>query len=493
MGKTNMDQFATGLTGTRSPFGPCLNSINPEYISGGSSSGSAVAVAMGSASFALGTDTAGSGRVPAAFNGLVGHKPTRGWIPTSGVVPACRSLDTISIFSLNAGDACVVLAAMVGTDPEDPYSRPVKGHGFDFGSVTRFSLGIPRDKDLKFFGNAETEALYAKAVEHAKYLGAECVEVNLSPFLEAAKLLYDGPWVAERYAAIKNFFDSNESCLMSVTRSIIGSGKHWSAADAFLCQYRLAVLQAQCNVVWGMVDVIMVPTAGTIYKIDEVEKDPIILNSNLGYYTNFINLLDYCAIAVPFGKQGNEIPFGVTFFAPAHQDLPLLHLASKWLGGEEMRATTENHRRPDAMAALPNGQFQIAVCGAHMSDLPLNWQLTSRGGRLVRTTMTSQEYRLFALPGGDIHRPGLVHVEQGGTNIAVEIWELPDTELGSFMEQVPFPLAIGTIKLVDGSTVKGFLCDYVATSEAEDISRFTSWRSYVDSLKEQQLSSPLRP
>ncbi|OYW39096.1 MAG: allophanate hydrolase, partial [Hydrogenophilales bacterium 12-61-10] len=363
IGKTNLDQFATGLNGTRSPYGACRNAFNPDFISGGSSSGSAVAVALGLASFSLGTDTAGSGRVPAAFNHLVGHKPSCGALSTRGVVPACRSLDAVSIFALTAEDAERVLAVAAGFDAEDEYSRPLAPHGFDFGSAADFRFGVPMAKDLEFFGNAEAERLFGAAVERMRALGGTPVEVDLTPFLETARLLYGGPWVAERYLAIRDFFDAQADTVFPPVREIIAGGRAVSAADTFAHLYKLRAFKRVCDAVWNDIDVMLTPTAGTIYRIDEMQADPIRLNSNLGYYTNFMNLLDLAATAVPAGFQHDGLPFGVTLIAPPHQDGPLLHLASRMqqvLGG---KAGATAHPLPAAepMNLLASGQVRVAV------------------------------------------------------------------------------------------------------------------------------------
>ncbi len=480
VGKTNLDQFATGLNGTRSPWGACRNAFNADYVSGGSSSGSAVAVAKGYVSFALGTDTAGSGRVPAAFNNLIGHKPSLGWISASGVVPACRSLDTVSIFALTAPDAETVMTVAGAYDAHDPFARPVTGHHFDFGRAATFRVGVAKPSQLEFFGDAEARRLYFESLERIQGLGGVCVEIDLAPFLETAKLLYDGPWVAERYAAIREFFDAQPQASLPVIQTIIGGAKRWSAADAYAYGYRLKEAKRRCDAVWGMVDVILTPTAGTIYTIADMLADPIRLNSNLGYYTNFMNLLDYAATAVPAGFRADGLPLGVTVFAPCGQDGPLLRLAGRMqraLGG--MLGATQ-HPLPDAIGAacLPGGMVRVAVCGAHLSGLPLNGQLTSRQGRLVAQVKSAPDYRFYALPGGPPHRPGLVRVNEGGSAIEMEVWELPMAEFGSFVAGVPAPLAIGTVRLEDGTTVHGFLCEAAATVGATDITELGSWRRY---------------
>lgn len=487
VGKTNLDQFATGLNGTRSPYGECRNAFNPDYISGGSSAGSAVAVAKGWASFSLGTDTAGSGRVPAALNNLIGHKPTCGWLSTRGVLPACRSLDVVSIFALTAHDAERVLAAAAGFDAADRYSRHAEGHGFDFGSKDSFRFGVPRAEQLQFFGNHEGERLFGEAVARLQALGGQPVEIDFGPFLETARLLYEGPWVAERYAAIKDFFDAHPEHVNPPVREIISGAKRYSAADAFAGQYRLQALKRETLKVWTDIDCLVTPTAGTSYTIADMLADPIRLNANLGYYTNFMNLLDYAAVAVPAGFQRDGLPFGITLAAPAHQDAPLLHLAARMQQSAGTPLGATGLPQPDSVATqirLLSGQVRVAVCGAHLSGLALNWQLTERGARLVASTTSSPDYKLYALPGGPPYRPGMVRVGKGGQGapIEVEVWELPARELGSFVAGIPAPLGISTLTLANGEHVQGFVCESYAVADAVDITRFGGWRAYLKSL-----------
>jgi allophanate hydrolase len=470
VGKTNLDQFATGLNGTRSPYGACRNAYDPDYISGGSSSGSAVAVALGQVSFSLGTDTAGSGRVPAAFNNLVGVKPTRGWLSTRGVVPACRSLDCVSIFALDTADAATVLSVATAYDQEEPYSRQALTHGFDFGRAERFRFGVPRADQLQFFGNQDAAALFRNSCEALEAIGGRKVEIDFLPFLKSARLLYEGPWVAERYAAIREFFDAHSAAINPVVREIIAGAKKFSAADTFEAIYKLETLRAETASTWDNIDCVVTPTAGTIYRIAEMEADPIRLNANLGYYTNFMNLLDCAAVAVPAGFQSNGLPFGITLVAPAHQDVPLLHLAER----------LNRNANPDLpMPQAQGGRVRVAVCGAHLEGLPLNHQLTSRGAHLVARTHSSPDYKLYALPGGPPHRPGMVRVAQGGDAIEVEVWEMAAREFGSFVAGIPAPLGIGTLKLADGTSVAGFVCEQYAVADAEDITRFGGWRAYL--------------
>jgi allophanate hydrolase len=458
LGKTNLDQFATGLSGTRSPYGACRNAVDPEFISGGSSSGSAVAVALGEVDFALGTDTAGSGRVPAAFNGVVGLKPTRGLVSTTGVVPACRSLDCVSVFARTCGEALAVLEAMQGFDPSDPYSRP--GDALAIGAAgARLRVAVPAP--LEFFGDAGYAVLFERALER---LGGERVEVDFGPFQEAQTLLYDGPWLAERTAALEAFMRGHAGDMHPVTREVVEGGRRFSAVDAFHAQYRLAGLRRQTDAVWRAADVLAVPGAPTIYRVAEMEADPVALNARLGLYTNFVNLLDLAAITVPAGRRADGLPFGVTLIGPAFSDRALAALGARFLGEPEI--------------ALPPG-VRIAVVGAHLSGMPLNPQLTGRGARLVRTARTCADYRLFDLGDG---RPGLVRVGKAdghGACIELEVWEMPEPRVGSFLAQIPPPLGIGTLELEDGDRVKGFLCESHAIAGRPDISAFGGWRNYV--------------
>ncbi|MEZ0277382.1 MAG: allophanate hydrolase [Roseimicrobium sp.] len=488
LGKTNLDQFATGLVGVRSPYGIPQNAFDAEYIPGGSSSGSAVAVALGMASFSLGTDTAGSGRVPASFNNLVGWKPTRGLLSTSGLVPACRTLDCISVFALTVGDASTVAEVVAKFDSSDAYARPyvASQRPWDPASVV---LGVPREDQRDFFGDADAKKLYEESIARAQSLGWRVREIDLQPFLDAARLLYEGPWVAERYAVIPDLIEKNPEALHPITLQIIEGGAKPNAVAAFTSQYRLAELKRASEAVWSDVDAILTPTAGTIYKVAEVLADPIKLNSNLGKYTNYMNLLDLSAWAVPAGFLGNGLPWGVTLFAPAFEDRRLsvlasaLHAASNLPLGKTSISSSGLTPITPANEAGSKSWMQIAVCGAHMKGLPLNHQLTSRGGRLVRKGTTTPDYRLYRVPGsGSIpDRPGLVRVTEGGTAIALEVWELPEDTVGSFVNAVPPPLGFGKVQLEDGSKVFGFLCESIALQPEEEITSFGGWRAWMQS------------
>lgn len=480
VGKTNLDQFATGLVGTRSPYGAGKNSFNPDYISGGSSSGSSIALAMGQVSFSLGTDTAGSGRVPAAFNNLVGLKPSRGWLSASGVVPACRSLDCVSVFALCSDDARRVLDVAGCFDREDEYARQAPACEPAFDS-RHFTFGVPRPDQLAFFGNESGQQLFEQAVARLETLGGTCREIDFEPFLQAARLLYEGPWVSERYVAIETFIQQQADAMHPVTHGIIAGGAAPLAADAFRSQYQLEKLRRHSAQVWDSLDFIVTPTAGRCYTIDEVEADPVQLNSNLGYYTNFMNLLDFSAVAVPAGFELNGLPFGVTLFAPAFSDHSLLSV------GDRLHRALVNSQGATGLAlpaadagqmALPQGWTRIAVCGAHLSGLPLNHQLTDRGAYLLEKTTTSADYRLYALPGGPPYRPGLVR-DKGGANIEIEIWAMPLDHFGSFVAGIPYPLGIGWLETASGLWTQGFVCESFAVSEAEDITSLGSWRAYM--------------
>lgn len=488
VGKTNLDQFATGLVGARSPYGAGRNPFDPEFVSGGSSSGSAIAVADGLVSFALGTDTAGSGRVPAGFCNLVGLKPTRGLFSNRGVLPACQSLDCVSVFALTSADAERVLDVAAGFDAQDPYSRPASSPPLGARGIPEQGLrvGVPRASQREFFGDGEYARLFDLTVERLRGIGAQIVEVDLDPFLRAARLLYEGPWVAERFVAIEDFITRRPEALHPVTRQIIGGGATPTAAQAFKAQYRLMALRRASEPVWEAVDAILTPTAGTIYRIAEVEADPVRTNSNLGLYTNFMNLLDLAAVAVPAGFRADGLPFGVTLFGPAFTDRDLLRLADRLhrtlaadntpprLGATAARLPEERPSAPASTETIP-----VAVCGAHLQGLPLNPQLTERGARLALRSRTAPHYRFYALPGGPPKRPGLIRVPAGGAAIEVEVWEVPAAEFGGFVAGIPAPLGIGKLELEDGRWVPGFICEGHAVSGAEDITALGGWRAYV--------------
>jgi allophanate hydrolase len=482
IGKTNLDQFATGLVGTRSPHGACSSVFDARYISGGSSSGSAVAVARQLVSFSLGTDTAGSGRVPAAFNNLVGLKPSRGLFSMAGVVPACRTLDCVSILAASCHDAHVVWQAAKGFDPRDPFSRvPRSGQDAAPWLPVPFRFGVPSTDQLEFFGDTQAHDLYQRAISDLEGLGSEKVEIDFSSFKAAADLLYAGPWVAERLAAIKPFAETHADEMNPVVRGIILGAKKYSAVDAFEAEYRLRELRRATEREWDRMDVLVLPTTGTIYTHEQVAADPIRLNTNLGYYTNFVNLLDLAAVAVPAGFRSNGLPFGISFIGPAFSDEALIALADRY-----HRAYADVPGPGVDLGACPPGCVAVAVVGAHLSGQPLNHQLTERGARLLKTTCTLPHYRLYALEGTKPPKPGLVR-EEGfeGPGIELEVWAMPVDQFGGFVTAVPAPLTIGNVSLASGETVKCFLCEPYAIAGATDITSFGGWRPYLASSKTQ--------
>ena len=524
IGKTNLDQFATGLVGVRSPYGVPHNPVVPGFVPGGSSSGSAVAVATGCVSFALGTDTAGSGRVPAAFCNIAGIKPSRGLISARGVVPACRSLDCVSIFGLTVTDAALVLGIAAGFDPDDPYSRaapPVTPVLPRAG----IRIGVPSGEQLEFFGNDEYAAAFERAIAAlSDSLAGEIVGVDFRPFRETADLLYSGPWVAERRAALGRFFDDHPDELLEVTRHIIGGADQYDAVDAFTATYRLRELRGQSEATWQEIDLLALPTAGTIVRVEDLELDPVGPNTDLGYYTNFVNLLDLSAVAVPGGFTASGLPFGITLMAPAFHDWALIDAAQRYearlegpLGatnrsrstGTPMSATSPTGPDETGVPALrtdhaadpspagpdgaggganptnnatdpPPGWMDLAVFGLHLHDQPLAHQLTERGAVFLGEGRTAPRYRMYVLPEGR-EKPGVIEVADDGVSIPLEIWRIPEIAIGSFLAGIPRPLGLGTVILDNERPIFGFICEgHVATS-ARDITALGGWRGYLAS------------
>jgi allophanate hydrolase len=484
IGKTNLDQFATGLVGVRSPYGACANLFNREYICGGSSSGSALAVAAGVVSFALGTDTAGSGRIPAAFSNIVGLKPSKGVLSTSGVVPACRSLDCVSIFALTSEDAETVFEVAMGYDARDPYSRR---YGSNAVQSEKCRIGVPPDAQLDQV-EGEYRGLFTDTVKRLESLGQTIVTIDVKPFLKTAELLYGGPWVAERFAAVGRFIKDHRDSVHPVVGDIILGGEKFSAADSFNAQYQLELLRKEAATAWASMDLLLLPTAPNIYRIQEVEQEPILLNSHLGIFTNFTNLLDLAGIAIPAGFRADGLPFGVTLLGPAFAERGLLALAKLYL--DSVRPTLGATKRSYPSAApeprvgpAPTDAVLIAVVGAHLTGEPLNHQLTDLHGRLIQRTKTAALYRLFALRATSPPKPGLLRVgPDNGSSIELEVWELPVQGFGKFVHNVPPPLTIGTVHLESGQTVKGFLCEEIAAKGATDITVFGGWKAYRKSL-----------
>jgi len=487
IGKTNLDQFATGLVGTRSPYGICKNAFNDSYISGGSSSGSAVAVALGQVSFALGTDTAGSGRVPAAFNNIIGFKPTVGALSTHGVVPACRSLDCLSIFSGTVADAYCVFGVTNKFDGNDSFARLNDSQQgvIPLDGLQGVSVGVPDTQSLEFFGDDEAAELYRHTLTKITELHGEVVEVPFADFRSAADLLYEGPWVAERYHAVRDLFETNQNALHPITSQIVEGATNFNAIDAYDAYYRLKYLRRKIEAIWLDIDILLTPTAGPVYTIQEVEADPIRLNTNLGYYTNFMNLLDLCGLALPAAFRKNGLPFGVTLAAPAHHDAFLFAIGDTVAGRIQDTlgsSTVEAPSWPQDLEHPTTDRILVAAMGAHMKGLPLNHELTDRGSVLVWQGSTAPNYNLFALTDFDPPRPGMLKLppeDSPGFAIDVEVWSVPSKHFGSFVDGIPAPLGIGTVELETGAEVNGFLCESYATEGAENISELGSWRKYI--------------
>jgi allophanate hydrolase len=488
IGKTNLDQFATGLVGVRSPYPIPKNAMDPKLVPGGSSSGSAVATAQGIVSFALGTDTAGSGRVPAGLNNIIGLKPSLGAIPTTGVIPACRTLDCVSIFALTVEDAWRAFSVAAMPDDDDSYSRDRRATGF--GTMPPvLTIGVPARADRQFFGDGAMEAAYEDALSLLARLGHRLVEIPFGDFYTVANLLYEGAWVAERYAAVQPFFDAHEEAFHPITRQIYAAAKTLSAAEAFNGLYALQALKKTLAPVIASVDLFCVPTAPRHYTLAEVEAQPLRENSRLGTYTNFVNLLDLCGIAVPTGTRTDGLPASVTLLAAAGRDGLAATLASELHRASGLPLGATPWPLPEKPAASParrdaqdarDEDIEIVVVGAHLSGMPLNHQLTSLGGSFSRATRTSPLYRLYALTGTVPPKPGMVRVEEGeGSEIDVEVWRLAPQAFGAFVAAIPPPLAIGTVLLADGTSAKGFLAEALALNGAQDITGYGGWRAYM--------------
>ncbi|ELW77262.1 allophanate hydrolase [Acinetobacter sp. WC-743] len=475
VGKTNLDQFATGLVGVRSPYGAVKNSFNPEYISGGSSSGSSVAVANGIVPFSLGTDTAGSGRVPAGHNNIVGLKPTKGWFSTTGLMPACRTLDVISIFALTSDDAWLVATLMQGNDKTDAYSRSHPAN-----VATQFSKGkIAIPAQLEFYGDIESEKAFKIAVERVQALGYEVESIDFTDFNLLARALYNDAWVAERTVAVEARVSRQQA--HPVIAQIIAQADQFKATDTFKAEYQRAELAQKINLQLQAYDALLVPTSPTIYRISEVEADPLNKNSHMGAYTNFVNFADLAAIALPNIIRADGLPSGVTFIAPAWYDQALAKFAQQWQTLTELPLGTSSYRYQKSFEIESQNSVKLAVVGAHLSAMPLNFQLTTRQATLLAKTRTAKSYKLFALKNTVPPKPGL-QFDVDGTAIEVEVWEIPLANFGAIVAEVPSPLGIGNLQLEDGTWVKGFICEAYAIQEAVDISHFGGWRAYIKSL-----------
>jgi allophanate hydrolase len=479
VGKTNLDQFSTGLAGDRSPYGACRSTLDPAYISGGSSSGSAVAVAAGLVSFALGTDTAGSGRIPAGCNNIVGLKPTLGLLSTQGVVPACRSLDCVSVFALTADDAWAVCAAAAGVAPADPGSE---------SAPHDFSFAVPRDQDLEFFDDAEQEALFRRAVDQLGALGGRRSAVDFRPFRQTGDLLYQGPWLAERLAAVGDFLARHPDQVHPVTRAVVEGGAAYSAVDFFKARDALEALRESCLRVFQRADVLVVPTLPALPTLAEVQTDSVGWSRRLGSYTNFANLLGLCAVAVPAGFTPRGLPGGITLLGPGGSDRKLCRLARAWQRHVNLPLGATGRLLPARPAAPPaapvppppEGHVRVAVAGAHLRGQPLHPDLLRTGARFVRAARTAPRYRFVGLMDLAPPRPGLVRDEARAASIQVELYDLPTAGFGALVASVAPPLAIGTVELADGEAVKGFLCESYAALRARDLTGFGGWVAFLE-------------
>ncbi len=484
LGKTNLDQFACGLNGTRSPYGAVPNAFDAAYVSGGSSAGSAYVVATGQVDFALGTDTAGSGRVPAGLNNIVGIKPSKGLISARGVVPAAQSVDCVSIFARTVATAAQVLQAAMGYDELDPFSRELTL--VDTALPAAFRFGVP--SSLPFFGDALAKSAFDAAIQKLSDLGGTPVTVDYTPLADAAALLYESALVAERYTAVRGFFDAHANEIIEPVRSILAGGRGYSAADLYDAQLKLRAFGQQAARMWKDIDVLLVPTAPTHYTLAQMQADPIALNRNLGAYTNFVNLLDYAAISVPSSIRADGLPFGITLIGQCGSDWQLADLGQRYHHATGLLQGALSLPLPASQpipGIKPMATLMVAVVGAHLSGMPLNAQLTERGAALVQATETAPDYKFFALPGTVPPKPGLLRVGPGqGSSIAVEVWQMPVVHYGSFVALIPAPLGIGTLTLADGSTVQGFICEPQALQGALDITHLGGWRAYIASLGE---------
>ncbi|WP_110948459.1 allophanate hydrolase [Pseudomonas bohemica] len=481
MGKTNLDQFATGLVGTRSPYGAVPNSINPDYVGGGSSSGSASVVSRGLVAFSLGTDTAGSGRVPAGFNNIVGLKPTKGRLPNTGLVPACRTVDCVSVFALTVEDAECVAGIAEGYDARDAYSRR-NPNTAPVGFAQAVKLAVP--DTLEFFGDVQNQTVYEAALLTLSKMGAEITRIDFTPFRTLAEQLYNGPWVAERTVALESMLESNPDAINPVVRGIVENGRGYSACDAYKAEYLRATLSRQINDALAGFDAMVVPTSATLRTLAEMTQEPVLYNSQFGFYTNFTNLADLSALALPAGWRADGLPAGITLIAPAWHDAALANFGKRWQAqlGLTMGATGRALPAPPAVKGQAKGCVRVAVVGAHLTGMPLNAQLTSRDAVFVEQTLTEGDYRLYALPGTVPPKPGLAKA-QSGQSIIVELWDIPLARFGEFVAEIPAPLGIGNLRLIDGRSVKGFICEPWALDDALDITAFGGWRAYIASLK----------
>ncbi len=476
IGKTNLDQYATGLVGTRSPYGAVSNTFNPDYVSGGSSSGSASVLARGLVGFSLGTDTAGSGRVPAGFNNVVGLKPTKGWLSASGVVPACRLNDTISVFALTVEDAWTITSLAGGYDAADAYSRHHPGLA---------PAALPRHPHFAiparpvFFDDKRAEAAWEQALHALQASGATLQPIDFAVFHQLAEQLYYGPWVAERTVAVGEMLHHPEN-MDPVVYDIIASGENYRATDVFKAEYLRAELTRSIQQTLAQFDALVVPTSPTIHTLKEMAQEPVNYNSQFGTYTNFTNLADLAALALPGPFRADGLPAGITLIAPAWHDRALASFGIRWQAQQALTLGATGKAYPSHHTLLPPSahHVRLAVVGAHLTGMPLNHQLTRRNAVLVEETQTAACYRLYALANTQPAKPGLARAQDGAA-ITVELWDIPLARFGEFVAEIPAPLGIGTLELINGHQVKGFICEPAALDSATDITAFGGWRNWL--------------
>lgn len=503
LGKTNLDQFATGLVGTRSPYGEAHNALRPELISGGSSSGSAVAVARGHAVFSLGTDTAGSGRVPAALNELVGYKPSLGSWPVKGVVPACASLDCVTVFAHSLEETLLVDSIARGIDEADPWSRHVPRQRAKLPA----KLCLPKQA-VAFYGPfaEKYQGAWLGALERLEQLNFPIEYVDYDLFSDAAAILYGGPYVAERWADLSGFIDSNPGAAFPVTERILrsGSAAEYDAASVFTAMHKLQAYKLEARKLLQDA-VLAMPTCGGTWTREQVRQEPYSTNSDMGRYTNHCNLLDLCAVAVPSSAADERLPFGITLFALAENEHLLIEAARSFVDGGErsneagsaessqtavgnahshanaqisvaVDLTQASEGEAPAMALAPaEKMIVVAVCGLHMRGYPLEKQMNGLQARFIREASSAPHYKLVKLPTTPA-KPGMIKRQHGGASIELELWEMSPASFGTFTSLIPAPLGIGKVELLDGSEVSGFVCEAYAAEDAEDITAYGGWR-----------------
>ena len=483
IGKTNLDQFATGLVGLRTPYGTPKNAINKDIIPGGSSSGSAVAVSHQFFTFSLGTDTAGSGRIPAALNNIVGLKPSLGSLSKRGVVPACLTLDTVSIFTSNIDDAYNIYKIASKYDEKDPYS--VKKPELTYKNLDDLTIAIPDSKSQIFFDDEIQKKSYLDTVDFIKEKGFKTIEIDMQPFFDVAELLYEGTWVAERYTVIEELMKKQSNDILEVTREVIQKAENFNACDTYRNIYKLNELKRKIKPILDMFDILCVPSMPKLTTLKDLEEEPIKANSRLGTYTNFVNLLDLSAIAFPTNKREDNFPGGVTIIGKAFKELLLAKFAKSIQKDMDLNYGNTSNKitlDDDLTFGESYDEIELAVVGAHMSGLALNKELLKLNSRLLYKSKTIPKYKLYKLAEGEPIRPGLIQ-DEDGVCIEIEVWAIPTKNMGAFEKKIPKPLSIGTLELEGDKQVKGFLCEPIGLKGAIDISSYGGFRAFLNSNK----------